>query len=112
MLVGYRFVSSNAYADAGVIGEFFFQTGDTTNTSYSSRDIANISDKGDLDISRYYSTNNDFSQGKFIQVHRASCSETYKPVYLNLDNISYDYQTSGSLAYHSLCPLSGASDRS
>jgi len=107
MLVGYRFISSNTYADAGSVGEFFFQTGDTTNTSYSSRDIANISDKGDLDISRYYSTNNDFSQGKFIQVHRASCSETYKPVYLNLDNISYDYQTSGSLAYHSLCPLSG-----
>jgi hypothetical protein len=107
MLVGYRFESSKPYGDAGRVGEFFFQTGDTNNTSYSSRDIASISDKGDLDISRYYSTNNDFSQGKFIQVHRTSCSETYKPVYLNLDNINYDYQSSGSLAYHSLCPLSG-----
>lgn len=75
--------------------------------SYSSRDICNISEKGDLDISRYYSTNNDFSQGKFLQVHRASCTESNTPVYLNLDNISYDYQSTGSLAYHSLCPLSG-----
>ena len=107
MLVGYRFSGSNNYADAGDVGEFFFQTGDTSNTSYSSRDICNISEKGDLDISRYYSTNNDFSQGKFLQVHRASCTESNTPVYLNLDNISYDYQSTGSLAYHSLCPLSG-----
>lgn len=108
LIVGYKFVGDNNYSDAGDVGQYFWQTGDTSNSYNSSRNIATLSDKGDLDIDRYYSTNNNFCQGKFIQVHRASCSESYEPVYLNLDNINYNYQTSGSLAYHSLCQLKGS----
>lgn len=108
MMVGYKFVGDNNYSEAGDIGQFFWQTGSTSNSYNSSNNIATLSDKGDLDINRYYSTNNDFCQGKFIQVHRASCTDSYTPVYLNLDNINYNYQTSGSLAYHSLCQLKGS----
>lgn len=108
LIVGYKFVGDNNYSDAGDVGQYFWQTGNTSNSYNSSRNIATLSDKGDLDIDRYYSTKNSFCQGKFIQIHRSSCTDTYAPVYLNLDNINYNYQTTGSLAYHSLCQLKGS----
>jgi len=108
MIVGYKFLASNYYGDAKIPGNFFWQTGNTSNVYNSSRNVAELTDYGDLNIKRYYSTDNDFCQGKFLQIHRSSCTEYNTPVYLNLDNINYDYQTSGSLAYHNLCQLRGS----
>lgn len=107
MIVGYKFVGDNTYGDSTGLGVFFWQTGTTSNTYNSSRNVATISDHGDLDINRYYTTNNKYCQGKFIQIHRATCSNEYDPVYLHLDNINYDHQNSGSLSYHTLCQLQG-----
>lgn len=106
MMAGYKFTGPNYYGD-GYGGIFFWQTGNTSNVYNSTRNVAELSDYGDLNIKKYYSTDNDFCQGKFLQIHRATCTDTYTPVYLNLDNINYNYQTSGSLAYHTLCQLRG-----
>lgn len=108
MIVGYKFAGDNTYSDSTGLGMFFWQTGTSSNTYNSSSNVATISDHGDLDINRYYTTDNNFCQGKFIQIHRATCSNEYDPVYLHLDNINYDHQNSGSLSYHTLCQLEGS----
>jgi hypothetical protein len=107
MIVGYKFQGDNIYGDTNGLGVFFWQTGTSSNVYNSSRNVATISDHGDLDINRYYSTNNKYCQGKFIQTHRATSSDAYDPVYLHLDNINYNHQNSGSLSYHTLCQLEG-----
>ena len=107
MLVGYKFQGDNPYGDSTGLGIFFWQTGTSSNVYNSSRNVATISDHGDLDIKRYYTTDNEYCQGKFIQIHRATCSDSYDPVYLHLDNINYDHQNYGSLGYHTLCQLQG-----
>jgi hypothetical protein len=107
MIVGYKFQGDNIYGDTNGLGVFFWQTGTSSNVYNSSRNVATISDHGDLDINRYYSTNNSYCQGKFLQIHRATCSDAYDPVYLHLDNINYDHQNYGSLGYHTLCQLQG-----
>jgi hypothetical protein len=107
MIVGYKFQGDNIYGDTNGLGVFFWQTGTSSNVYNSSRNVATISDHGDLDINRYYSTNNKYCQGKFIQTHRATSSDAYDPVYLHLDNINYNHQNSGSLSYHTLCQLGG-----
>jgi len=107
MMAGYKFTGPNYYGDTNYPGIFFWQTGNSSNVYNSARNVAELTDYGDLNIKRYYSTDNDFCQGKFLQIHRASCTEYNTPVYLNLDNINYNYQTSGSLAYHNLCQLRG-----
>jgi hypothetical protein len=107
MIVGYKFQGDNTYGDGTGLGIFFWQTGTSSNVYNSSRNVATISDHGDLDVKRYYTTDNEYCQGKFIQIHRATCSDTYDPVYLHLDNINYNHQNSGSLSYHTLCQLQG-----
>lgn len=87
-------------------GQFFFQTGDSTNTYSSSRNIVTISDQGDINTKGIYTSDNNFCYGKFLQIHRAS-NPTGNIIYLNLDNIDYTQNQSGSVAYHSLFPASG-----
>jgi hypothetical protein len=105
LLVGFKF--TGGYGGTGVLGQYFWQTGSTSNTYNSANNIATLSTEGDLNLKGYYTSDDSFCQGKFIQLHRTSCSKDYSPVYLNLDNINYNHQTSGSLAYHSLCQLKG-----
>lgn len=105
LLVGFKF--TGGYGGTGNVGQYFWQTGSTSNTYNSANNIATLSTNGDLNVYGSYTSDDSFCQGKFIQLHRASCSSDYSPVYLNLDNINYDHQTSGSLAYHSLCQLKG-----
>ena len=107
MLVGYKFQGDNPYGDSTGLGIFFWQTGTSSNVYNSSRNVATISDHGDLDIKRYYTTDNEYCQGKFVQIHRATSSNAYDPVYLHLDNINYNHENSGSLSYHTLCQLEG-----
>ena len=88
------------------VGQFFFQTGDATNTYSTSRNVLTISDQGDVNAKGIYTSDGEFCYGKFLQIHRAS-NLTGGAVYLNLDNINYGFQSSGSTAYHSLLPASG-----
>ncbi len=87
-------------------GQFFFQTGDSTNSYLSSRNIVTISDAGDIDAKGLYTSDSNYCYGKFLQIHRANCVSG-NPIYLNFDNIDYGFQPSGSIAYHSLFPASG-----
>jgi hypothetical protein len=96
-IVGYDF--QNEY--------FFFQTGDTQNVYYTARNTHKFHDSGDIDINRYYFTQNNFSQGKFIQAHYASCTGDVSPTYINLNNANYDFNISGNAAYYNLTPMSG-----
>lgn len=96
-IVGYDF--QNEY--------LFFQTGDTQNTYYTARNTHKFYDNGNLDINGYYFTQNDFSQGKFIQTHYASSTGDVSPTYINLNNANYDFNTSGNVAYYNLAPMSG-----
>lgn len=106
LLVGFKF--TGGYGGTGALGQYFWQTGSTSNTYNSANNIATLSTQGDFNIDGGFTSDDDFCQGKFIQLHRTSCSSDYTPVYLNLDNINYNHQTSGSLAYHSLCQLKGS----
>jgi len=107
-LIGYDFDKSTSgpSGPSARQGQFFFQTGDTTNSYSTSRNIVTISDAGDIDAKGLYTSDSNYCYGKFLQMHRASCV-TGNPIYLNLDNINYGFQTSGSIAYHSLFPASG-----
>lgn len=88
------------------LGQFFFQTGDSNNVYYPSRNIVTISDYGDINTKGIYTSDDNFCYGKFVDIHRAS-NVTGGAVYLNFDNIDYAFQTSGNVAYHSLLPASG-----
>lgn len=88
------------------VGQFFFQTGNASNVYDASRNIVTISDQGDINNKGLYTSDDNFCYGKFIDIHRAS-NLTGGAVYLNLDNIDYGFNQSGSAAYHSLFPASG-----
>ena len=88
------------------VGQFFFQTGNASNVYDSSRNIVTISDQGDINNKGLYTSDDNFCYGKFIDIHRAS-NLTGGAVYLNLDNIDYGFNQSGSAAYHALFPASG-----
>lgn len=88
------------------VGQFFFQTGDSSNSYSANRNIVTISDQGDINAKGIYTSDDEFCYGKFLQIHRAS-NLTGGAVYLNLENINYGFQSSGSTAYHSLMPASG-----
>lgn len=88
------------------VGQFFFQTGDATNTYSSSRNVLTISDQGDVNAKGIYTSDDEFCYGKFLDIHRAS-NLTGGAVYLNFDNIDYGYVRTGSAAYHSFMPASG-----
>jgi hypothetical protein len=107
-LIGYDFdkSASGPSGPSARQGQFFFQTGDTTNSYSSSRNIVTISDAGDIDAKGLYTSDSNYCYGKFLQMHRANCVSG-NPIYLNFDNIDYGFQTSGSVAYHSLFPASG-----
>lgn len=88
------------------VGQFFFQTGNASNVYDASRNIVTISDQGDINNKGLYTSDDNFCYGKFIDIHRAS-NLTGGAVYLNLDNIDYGFNQSGSAAYHALFPASG-----
>jgi hypothetical protein len=107
-LIGYDFDKSvsGPSGPSARNGQFFFQTGDSTNSYLSSRNIVTISDAGDIDAKGLYTSDSNYCYGKFLQIHRANCVSG-NPIYLNFDNIDYGFQTSGSVAYHTLFPASG-----
>jgi hypothetical protein len=107
-LIGYDFdkSASGPSGPSARQGQFFFQTGDSTNSYLSSRNIVTISDAGDIDAKGLYTSDSNYCYGKFLQIHRANCVSG-SPIYLNFDNIDYEFQTSGSVAYHTLLPASG-----
>jgi hypothetical protein len=107
-LIGYDFDKSvsGPSGPSARNGQFFFQTGDSTNSYLSSRNIVTISDAGDIDAKGLYTSDSNYCYGKFLQIHRANCVSG-NPIYLNFDNIDYGFQPSGSIAYHSLFPASG-----
>jgi hypothetical protein len=107
-LIGYDFDKSvsGPSGPSARNGQFFFQTGDSTNSYLSSRNIVTISDAGDIDAKGLYTSASNYCYGKFLQIHRANCVSG-NPIYLNFDNIDYGFQTSGSVAYHTLFPASG-----
>ena len=88
------------------VGQFFFQTGNASNVYDASRNIVTISDQGDINNKGLYTSDDNFCYGKFIDIHRSS-NLTGGAVYLNLDNIDYGFNQSGSAAYHTLFPASG-----
>ena len=111
-IIGYDFDKSTVgpsgptSGPATRVGQFFFQTGNASNVYDSSRNIVTISDQGDINNKGLYTSDDNFCYGKFIDIHRAS-NLTGGAVYLNLEKIDYDFNHSGSLAYHTLFPASG-----
>ena len=111
-IIGYDFdkattgPSGPASGPTSRVGQFFFQTGNASNIYDSSRNIVTISDQGDINNKGLYTSDDNFCYGKFIDIHRAS-NLTGGAVYLNLDNIDYGFNQSGSAAYHALFPASG-----
>lgn len=107
-LIGYDFdkSASGPSGPSARAGQFFFQTGDSTNSYLSARNILTISDAGDVNAKGLYTSDNNYCYGKFLQIHRASCVSG-NPIYLNFDEINYGFQTSGSVAYHTLFPATG-----
>ena len=85
---------------------YFFQTGDTTDQYNIGVNTHEFNTSGDINISRYYTTNDKFSQGKFLQTHYASCTGG-SPTYVNLNNANYSFNPVGNIGYHNLAPLSG-----
>lgn len=94
-LAGYDFENDN----------FFFQTGDGSDNYVAARNTHKLSKNGNFDIKRYYTTNEEFSQGRFIQSHYAS-SDT-GAVYISMDNATHNYDTKGSVSASTLAPMSG-----
>ena len=111
-IIGYDFdkattgPSGPASGPTSRVGQFFFQTGNASNVYDASRNIVTISDQGDINNKGLYTSDDNFCYGKFIDIHRAS-NLTGGAVYLNLDNIDYGFNQSGSAAYHALFPASG-----
>ena len=111
-LIGYDFdkavagPSGPASGPTTRVGQFFFQTGNVSNVYDASRNVVTISDQGDINNKGLYTSDNNFCYGKFIDIHRAS-NLTGGAVYLNFDNIDYDFNHSGISTYHSLFPASG-----
>ena len=111
-IIGYDFdkattgPSGPASGPTSRVGQFFFQTGNASNVYDASRNVVTISDQGDINNKGLYTSDDNFCYGKFIDIHRAS-NLTGGAVYLNLDNIDYGFNQSGSAAYHALFPASG-----
>lgn len=107
-VIGYEFNKSTSGPSGPTSrnGQFFFQTGDNTDAYLNSRNVVTISDGGDIDAKGLYTSDSNYCYGKFLEIHRASCVSG-NPIYLSFDNIDYGYQTSGSVAYHTLFPASG-----
>jgi len=100
------FENGGSYSDA-----FVFRTGADTTTVNAIK--ASLSTDGDLDIKGSYTTNNDYAQGKFVQVYQTKLSSDniyFNPFYPESNSNPSGIEPIGSqvIVYpFATCPFSG-----